>query len=82
MDSLVALGFSKLEAAIYIYLLKESPATGYQIAKAIDKAKANTYQALDSMTQHGLLMVEDGKPRRYRAVPHREMLRRLIEGSS
>ena len=74
MDSLVALGFSRLEAAIYVYLLEESPATGYQIAKAIEKPNANTYQALESMTQRGLLLVEDGKPRRYRAVPHKEML--------
>jgi hypothetical protein len=29
------------------------------------------------MTQRGLLLVEDGKPRRYRAVPHHEMLRHL-----
>jgi predicted transcriptional regulator len=77
MDSLVALGFSRLEAAIYVYLLEESPATGYQIAKAIEKPNANTYQALESMTQRGLLLVEDGRPRRYRAVPHQEMLRQL-----
>jgi len=77
MNSLVALGFSQLEAAIYVYLLEESPATGYQIAKAIEKPNANTYQALESMTLRGLLLVEDGKPRRYRAVPHQEMLRQL-----
>jgi len=77
MDSLVSLGFSPLEAAIYVYLLEESPATGYQIAKAIEKPNANTYQALESMTQRGLLLVEDGRPRRYRAVPHKEMLRHL-----
>jgi sugar-specific transcriptional regulator TrmB len=77
MDSLVALGFSRLEAAIYVYLLEESPATGYQIAKAIEKPNANTYQALESMAQRGLLLVEDGQPRRYRAVPHKEMLHRL-----
>ena len=77
MESLIALGFSGLEAAIYVYLLEESPATGYQIAKAIEKPNANTYQALESMTSRGLLLVDDGKPRRYRAVPHQEMLRRL-----
>lgn len=77
VNSLVALGFSQLEAAIYVYLLEESPATGYQIAKAIEKPNANTYQALESMTLRGLLLVEDGKPRRYRAVPHQEMLRQL-----
>ena len=77
MDSLVALGFTRLEAAIYVHLLEDSPATGYQIAKTIEKPNANTYQALESMTQRGLLLVEDGKPRRYRAVPHQEMLRHL-----
>lgn len=77
VESLIALGFSGLEAAIYVHLLENSPATGYQIAKAIEKPNANTYQALESMVQQGFLLVEDGKPRRFRAVPHQEMLRQL-----
>ncbi len=43
MESLIALGFSGLEAAIYVHLLENSPATGYQISKAIEKPNANTY---------------------------------------
>jgi len=77
MDSLIALGFTKLEAAIYVYLVGNSPATGYQIAKAIEKPNSNTYQSLESLTQRGLLMEVKENPRRYRAVPYQEMLDRL-----
>jgi hypothetical protein len=77
MESLIALGFTRLEAAIYVYLLERSPATGYQIAKAIEKANSNTYQALESLSSRGLLLVEGNSPRRYRSVPYQEMLRQL-----
>lgn len=61
MESLIALGFSGIEAAIYVHLLENSPATGYQIAKGIEKPNANTYQALDSMVQQGFLLVDGGQ---------------------
>jgi sugar-specific transcriptional regulator TrmB len=77
MDSLVALGFTQLEAAIYVFLLESCPSTGYQIAKAIEKPNSNTYQALESLTQRGVLLVDEGSPRRYRAVPYQEVLRQL-----
>jgi predicted transcriptional regulator len=77
MESLAKLGFTHLEAAIYVYLLENSPATGYQIAKGIEKSKSNTYQAVESLSARGLLLVGDGSPRMYRAIPYREMLSQL-----
>ena len=47
IDALRELGFTELESRIYIFLLEESPATGYRIAQAIEKPVANTYKAIE-----------------------------------
>ncbi len=77
MESLVELGFTRLEAMAYIYLLKNSPATGYQVAKSIDKPNSNTYQALEALALRGVLVAGKGKRRLFRAVPYLEVLDQL-----
>jgi HTH-type transcriptional regulator, sugar sensing transcriptional regulator len=77
MESLVGLGFTRLEAAVYVFLLKHGPATGYQVAKSINKPNSNTYQALEALALRGFLEVEEGKRRLFRAVPYREVLGQL-----
>lgn len=71
---LVDLGFTALEESIYTFLLRESPATGYRIAKAIGKPAANTYKAIDTLAQKGAIVLDDGPRRLCRAVPHEELL--------
>ena len=41
VQALVDLGFTVMEAHIYVFLLSESPATGYRISRAIGKPVAN-----------------------------------------
>jgi len=48
-ELLVPFGFTNLESEIYVFLLGESPATGYRIAQAIGKPAANTYKAIESL---------------------------------
>ena len=74
---LVDLGFTALEEKIYTFLLTESPATGYRIAKAIGKPAANTYKAIDTLAQKGAVVLDDGPRRLCRAVPHDELLAHL-----
>ena len=74
---LLPFGFTSLESEIYAFLLSESPATGYRVAKAIGKAAANTYKGLESLQKKGAVMVEDGASRLCRAVPSDELLARL-----
>lgn len=68
------LGFTDLEADIYLYLLQNSPATGYKIAKGIDRSFAITYRALNTLQTKGAIMVEAGKNRRTCAVPIQEFM--------
>lgn len=78
VSPLVDLGFTELEAAIYTYLVQHSPATGYRIAHDIGRPMANTYKAVESLHQRGVVMVdESGDNRLVRAIPPAELLRQL-----
>ncbi len=74
IQSLTELGFTRLEAEVYTYLLVQSPATGYKIAKALGKPVANTYKAVESLANKGALFVDEGTNRLCRAVPADELL--------
>ena len=75
--ALSELGFTGLEAEIYAYLLKHSPATGYRIAQGIGKPIANTYKAIATLHEKGGIEVEEGDTRLCRAVPSQELISRL-----
>jgi sugar-specific transcriptional regulator TrmB len=77
IQSLLAFGFTELEAEVYVFLVQESPATGYRVAQAIGKAVANTYKALESLHNKGAILVDEGTNRLCRAVPADELLARL-----
>lgn len=72
-DALKALGFSELEALIYCYLLGDSPATGYRVAKGIGKAAANVYAGIETLAQKGALLIDDDATRLCRAVAPGEL---------
>ena len=74
---LVELGLTDLENQIYIFLVKNSPATGYRIANKINKPTANTYKAVRSLLAKGIVVVEDSQPQAFRAVPISLLLERL-----
>jgi sugar-specific transcriptional regulator TrmB len=75
---LSALGFTEIEALVYSCLVERSSATGYQIARAIGKAVANTYKALHSLQEKGAVVIDTtGESRACRAVPSAELLERL-----
>jgi HTH-type transcriptional regulator, sugar sensing transcriptional regulator len=77
VGSLTSLGFSELEAEVYVALLRESPATGYRVAQSIGKPAANTYKAIESLQHKGAVLVDDGTSRLCRAVPAEELLAHL-----
>jgi sugar-specific transcriptional regulator TrmB len=77
IQSLVELGFTRLEADIYAFLLGASPATGYRISQVIGKPAANVYNALQSLEKKGAVLVEETTARRCRAVPVEELSARM-----
>lgn len=76
-DALVPFGFTALESEIYVFLLGESPATGYRVAQGIGKPAANTYKAIQTLQAKGAILVEAGASRLCRAVPLEELMARL-----
>lgn len=75
--ALAALGFTDTEARIYCELLRGGPATGYRLAKAIGKAAANTYQALEVLSLKGAVLTEDAEAKTWRAAPPAELVSAL-----
>ena len=71
---LIDLGLTVLESEIYAFLVQNSPATGYRVAKEIGKPTANTYKAIQSLQDKGFIIVEDSTNRLCRAVPMEEFL--------
>lgn len=74
---LVSFGFTALESEIYVFLLRESPATGYRIAQAIGKPAANVYKAIQTLESKGAVLSERSGNRQVRAVPADDLLTRL-----
>jgi len=75
--SLVELGLTPLEAAVYSHLAGGRLDTGYGIAKALGKPRANVYQAVRTLQLKGAVIADDGETQRLRAVPPDELLDRL-----
>lgn len=73
-DALLDLGFTEIEGLVFCELTRLGPVTGYRLAKAVGKAPANTYQALDSLAQKGAVLVDEGEARTWRAVPAAELI--------
>lgn len=71
------LGFTELEAAIYSYLIENSPATAYRVAQDIGKPVANTYKAVQSLYQKGAVMIDETQNRLCQAVSPTEVLAKL-----
>ncbi len=77
LAALEDLGLTSFESEVYIYLLEDSPCTGYRAAQALRKAPANVYRVLDALVEKGAVEVDEGEARVYRPVPVSEFLDRL-----
>ncbi|MEZ4651220.1 MAG: helix-turn-helix domain-containing protein [Candidatus Eisenbacteria bacterium] len=74
---LTELGFTGLEADIYLLLLQEHPATGYRVAQQLGKPTGNVYKALETLEQKGAILVDEGESRLVRPVDPSELLAQL-----
>lgn len=77
IDAMNELGFTELEAAVYTYLVENSPATPYRVAREIGKPVANTYKVVQSLFQKGLVLIDETKNRQCEAVQPDEVLSAL-----
>ncbi len=78
LETLRELGLNQLEAEVYTHLLSQAePETAYRVGKALGKATANVYKAIEALALKGAVTLEQGEPRRCRAAPVDEFLGQL-----
>lgn len=78
------LGFTEYEAKVYLALVKESPLTGYAVARVSGVPRSKVYEVLEGMSGRGEVLVSHGEPTRYAPQPPRELVasrRRQAEGA-
>ncbi len=70
LSSLVEIGFTEYEAKVYLALLRESPATGYQVSKKSGVPRSMVYDALSRLHARGaVLETVEGRATQYRPLP-------------
>jgi Cd2+/Zn2+-exporting ATPase len=77
LNDLIALGFTEYEARIYLGLLKENPANGYQLSKKTGVPRSMVYEALGRLHARGAVL-KSGAERAtlYRPLPPDQLLER------
>jgi HTH-type transcriptional regulator, sugar sensing transcriptional regulator len=78
-DDLRALGFTDYEMRAYLALLRDSPATAYQVSKESGLPRANVYPALEALTKKGAAQPVTESPARYVPVPPEVLFARLVQ---
>ncbi|MBN1327263.1 MAG: hypothetical protein JW996_04875 [Candidatus Cloacimonetes bacterium] len=75
-ETLKFIGFSQIEAEIYILLLKESNLTGYRLSRLVVKPKSTVYKALDALQKKGAVVADEAaKIKEFSAVPYQEFFK-------
>lgn len=77
LEQLAALGLTEYEAKVYLALLGENPATGYQLSKSSGVPRSMVYEALGRLEARGAaLKSEEEKATLYRPVSPATLLDR------
>ena len=77
LSNLVALGLTEYEAKIYLALLKENPANGYQLSKSTGVPRSMVYEALGRLHSRGAVLKSgDERSTIYRPLPPEQLLER------
>lgn len=80
LHDLNAIGFTEYEAKVYLALLKDHPATGYQLSKQAGIPRSMVYEALGRLDARGaVLKTEEPKATLYRPMPPDALLDRLTD---
>jgi sugar-specific transcriptional regulator TrmB len=75
IEDLSHIGFSENEARAYMTLLKENPATPYEIAKRSSIPTSKIYEVIGKLSEkNAVLEIEDGKKKKYIPLAYDELL--------
>ncbi|MBC8509124.1 MAG: TrmB family transcriptional regulator [Anaerolineales bacterium] len=80
LTGLTRMGFTEYEAKVYLALLHENPATGYQLSKKSGVPRSMVYEALGRLSVRGaVLETIEGRATLYRPLPPDVLLDRYEE---
>jgi len=92
LEQLARIGFTEYEAKVYLALLAEKPATGYQISKRSGVPRSMVYETLSRLHGRGIVLeTVEGRATLYRPLPpetfldqhqheHEQLVRSLRDG--
>lgn len=73
-NTLHKLGFTPIEATVFITLCKHGSLTGYEVAKLTGISRSNVYAALYSLQEKGKCQVSEGETTKYISISKEELL--------
>lgn len=77
VEQLMALGMTEYESKVYLALLSDHPATGYQISRAAGIPRSMVYEALGRLEMRGaVLKTQEEKASLYRPIAPETLLNR------
>lgn len=80
ISELTQIGFTEYDARVYLALLREHPATGYQVSKESGVPRSMAYESLARLDGRGAVLKSvSGKITHYRPLPPDVLLARLQE---
>jgi predicted transcriptional regulator len=79
---LTSFGFTPTESLAYAALLETGPTGGYALAKRLNVARANAYQALNGLVSKGAASMAQGRPQRFKAVRPDALFAMVLEAES
>jgi sugar-specific transcriptional regulator TrmB len=68
------LGFTEYEAKVYLALLKQSPLSGYAVARSSGVPRSKVYEVLHGMVERGEVLVSYGEPTQYAPLSAKELI--------
>jgi len=77
LNRLTKLGFTNYEAKAYLSLLKNNPATGYEISNQAHVPRSVIYATLRKLEARGIVISIHEKPRRYIPLSPKQLLAKL-----
>jgi len=75
-QQLAEMGFTALEAEIYLFLITTGSQTGYAIAKGLNKPTANVYKASESLSAKGAIEYSVADKKKWTATNWQQFLKR------
>ena len=79
LKDLTQIGFTEYEAKVYLTLLRDYPATGYQVSKDSGVPRSMVYETLSRLHGRGFVLeTTEGRATLYRPLPPKTLLARRV----